>query len=733
MSERPVDFIRALVESDLQSGKHQRVITRFPPEPNGYLHMGHAKSICLNFGLAKEHGGACHLRFDDTNPLKEDPEYVEGIKRDVQWLGFDWDDKLFAASDYFGQMYDFAVELVQRGKAFVCEQSEAEMRATRGTVTEAGTPSPWRDRSVEDNLTLLQKMRDGEIDESKATLRAKIDMAHANMKMRDPAIYRIRKVTHHAAGAWNIYPLYDFAHCLSDAIEGITHSICTLEFENNRGLYDWYLDNVTAPCHPQQIEFARLNLTWTVMSKRFLLKLVQDGRVTGWDDPRMPTLAGMRRRGVPPEALRAFCEEIGVAKTNSTVELEKYEHVLRETLNAMCPRVMVVANPLPITLEGIDADRAIEAPLFPGEEGSAARTLTLGSRIFIDRDDFALDPPKGWHRLTPDQPVRLRHAGILRVTGVEQAADGTLTGLRGRLESGEQKVKGTIHWVNANGAVPVTLRLYERLFVCEKPGGDDGDFLRDMNPNSLSVVTGLAEPHLATAAVGDRFQFERVGYFAKDPDSQPGAPVFNRVIGLKDSFAKEPRAEAPRKGKVEAKAPAAPVVEQALDPAAAALVSRGLGAPEARRIAGDAPLEAFFAAATGQGASDKAIGAWLVNELLGKGGPAGVSAAAFATLVARVESGAISAPSGKALIADLLAGAADIDALIAARGLAVVTDTGAIDAAIDQVLAKNEAALARYRGGETQLLGFFVGQVMRAAKGADPKLVSARVSARLLA
>jgi len=307
VSERPVDFIRALVESDLQSGKHQRVITRFPPEPNGYLHMGHAKSICLNFGLAKEHGGACHLRFDDTNPLKEDPEYVEGIKRDVQWLGFDWDDKLFAASDYFGQMYDFAVELVQRGKAFVCEQSEAEMRATRGTVTEAGTPSPWRDRSVADNLTLLQKMRDGEIDEGKATLRAKIDMAHANMKMRDPAIYRIRKVTHHAAGAWNIYPLYDFAHCLSDAIEGITHSICTLEFENNRELYDWYLDNVTAPCHPQQIEFARLNLTWTVMSKRFLLKLVQDGRVTGWDDPRMPTLAGMRRRGVPPEALRAFC------------------------------------------------------------------------------------------------------------------------------------------------------------------------------------------------------------------------------------------------------------------------------------------------------------------------------------------------------------------------------------------------------------------------------------------
>ena len=455
--------------------------------------------------------------------------------------------------------------------------------------------------------------------------------------------------------------------------------------------------------------------------------------MSGWDDPRMPTLAGMRRRGVPPEALRAFCEEIGVAETNSTVELEKYEHVLRETLNTMCPRVMVVANPLPITFEGIDEERVIEAPLFPGEEQSAARPLTLGARIVIDRDDFALDPPKGWHRLTPDQPVRLRHAGILRVTGVERADDGIVTALRGRLEAGEQKVKGTIHWVGADSAVPVSLRLYERLFVCEKPGGDDGDFLRDMNPHSLSTVTGLAEPHLAGAAVGERFQFERVGYFAVDPDSQPGALVFNRIIGLKDSFAKEPRAEAPRKGKTEAKAPVAPAVVVALDPAAAALVARGLGAAEARRIAGDPALVAFFEASTQQGASEKALGAWLVNELLGKGGVEAVRPAAFATLVARVESGAISAPSGKALIAELLAGAADVDALIAARGLAVVTDTGAIDAAIDQVLAKNEAALSRYRGGEAQLLGFFVGQVMRAAKGADPKLVSARVSARLLA
>lgn len=734
----PTDFIRARVEQDLRQGKHSRVVTRFPPEPNGYLHIGHAKSICLNFGLPLEYGGVCHLRFDDTNPLKEDVEYVEAIERDVRWLGFDWQGQRFAASDYFGQMYAWAQELIRRGKAYVCHQTEAEMRATRGTVTEAGSHSPWRDRPAEESLRLLEAMRVGELDEGAATLRAKIDMASPNMKMRDPAIYRIRKAHHHATGdAWCIYPLYDYAHCLSDAIEGITHSICTLEFENNRELYDWYLDQLPVPAHPVQIEFARLNLTWMVMSKRFLLQLVQDGRVNGWDDPRMPTLAGLRRKGVPPEALRAFCEAIGVAKTNSTVEIEMLEHHIRDHLNRVAPRVLAVLNPLEVLLDNIEEDVVLEAPALVGE---GSRPLTLSKRIYIERDDFAEVAPKGWHRLSPGQAVRLRYAGILQLTAIEKDGAGEVIRLRATLDRGsEAKVKGTLHWLSATAALPAEFRLYDRLFTCEKPGGEDGNFLRDMNPDSLRVARGWVDPVVAEDAAGTRYQFERMGYFASDTvDSRPGALVFNRIVPLKDSWkgASKPMPAAEVTAAPARPQPAAGDKAPTVDsPEALRLITLGLGAPEARRIAGDAALTAFFEAALPVGASARGVGSWLVNELIGRagGGVGGrLGPLAFGTLVQRVEQGVLTGSAGKTLLAALLEQGGEPDALIESLGLRASADTGALDAAIEAAITGNPDAVTRFRGGQEGLLGLFVGQVMKAMRGtADAKVVTERLRARL--
>lgn len=535
---RDSNFIRAIIDQD--GGP---VVTRFPPEPNGYLHLGHAKSICLNFGLVKEYGGRCHLRMDDTNPTKEDVEYVESIQEDVRWLGFDWGEHFYFASDYFARMFSYAEELILKGKSYVCFQTEVEMRAARGTVTEPGTPSPWRDTAPEENLRLFRQMRSGELPDGHCTLRAKIDVGHANMKMRDPPIMRIRHAHHHRTGdRFCVYPLYDFAHCLSDSVEGITHSICTLEFENNRELYDWFLDNLDGVHHPQQIEFARLRLSYTVLSKRKLLALVEGGQVSGWDDPRLPTIAGLRRRGVTPEAIRDFAERIGVAKANSTVSVELFESCIRDDLNTRAPRVLAVARPLKVTLTNWPEGRVeeLDAPLWPRDvpkEGS--RILPFSGALYIERDDFALSPPKGWHRLTPGGEVRLRHAYIIRCDEVVKDAAGEVVELRCSVDLGDsnRKVKGTIHWVSAAHALPAELRLYDRLFSSEEPEALD---VPEVSSNSLVVVRGaLVEPAVALMPGDAHLQFERQGYFWADPkDSRAGVLVYNRIVPLRDSWAR---------------------------------------------------------------------------------------------------------------------------------------------------------------------------------------------------
>ncbi len=545
------DFIREIVEDDLRSGRHQAVATRFPPEPNGYLHIGHAKSICLNFGVAKEYGGTCNLRFDDTNPLKEDVEYVDAIEADVRWLGFEWHG-MYYASDYFGRLYDFAEELIRRGKAFVCDLTADEVRATRGTLTESGRNSPYRDRPTEESLDLFRRMRAGEFADGSRTLRARIDMASPNINLRDPALYRIRKATHHRTGdAWCIYPMYDYAHALSDWIEGITHSLCTLEFEDHRPLYDWCLIALDLPNRPRQIEFARLNVTYTLLSKRKLLQLVTGGLVKGWDDPRMPTIAGLRRRGFTPEAIRDFADRIGVAKRDSLVDVALLEHCLREDLNRRAPRGMAVLDPLKVVLtnwpEGtVDELEAVNNPESPS---AGTRRVTFSRELYIEKDDFREVPPPKYHRLSPGQEVRLRWGFIIRCEEVvKDPSTGEIVEIRCSYdptsrsggEGAARKVKGTIHWVSAAHAVPAEVRLYDRLFTKELP--DDApegkDWLCNLNPDSLEVKAGFVEPTLSNAAAGAFFQFERLGYFSVDTDSRPGRPVFNRSVGLRDSWAK---------------------------------------------------------------------------------------------------------------------------------------------------------------------------------------------------
>jgi len=552
------NFIREIVESDLKSGKHRRVVTRFPPEPNGYLHIGHAKSICLNFGLALEHGGITHLRFDDTNPSTESVEYVEAIQADVRWLGFDWGDRLFYASGYFEQLYEYAVELITKGKAYVDSLSAEEIRQYRGTLTEPGQDSPYRNRSVAENLDLFARMRAGEFKDGTHVLRAKIDMASPNLNMRDPTMYRIRHVAHYRRGdQWCIYPTYDYAHPISDAIEGITHSICTLEFEDHRPLYDWFLDNVSVPCHPQQIEFARLNLTHTVMSKRRLLELVGKGHVSGWDDPRLPTLKGLRRRGYTPEAIRAFCEHIGVQKRDGVVEMALLEHFIREDLNKRAPRVMAVLRPLRVVLENYAEGRVeeVEAVNNPEDPTVGTRKVPFSRVLYIERDDFREVPPKKFFRLAPGQEVRLRYAYIIKCVGVvKDERTGEVIELRctydpetrtGGPQAG-RKVKGTIHWVSAAHALDAELRLYEHLFVKADAGEvpEGQDYTVNLNPHSLERLTGCkVEPGLAGARTGSRYQFERQGYFCVDPDSAAGRLVFNRTVALRDSWAKIEKAQ----------------------------------------------------------------------------------------------------------------------------------------------------------------------------------------------
>ena len=545
----PANFIEDFVEEHNLDGRFGgEVITRFPPEPNGYLHIGHAKSMCLNFGLADKYGGRCHMRFDDTNPAKEEEEYVESILQDVRWLGWDWGEHLYFASDHFDKLHDFAVDLIKKGKAYVDDLDQEQIRKYRGTLTEPGVESPFRDRSVDDNLSLFRGMKEGEFEEGTKVLRAKIDMASGNINMRDPVLYRILKTPHHRTGEeWVIYPMYDFAHGQSDSVEGVTHSICTMEYEDHRPLYDWFLDSLDV-YHPQQIEFARLNLSNTVLSKRKLVQLVREGRVGGWDDPRMPTLAGLRRRGYTPESIRSFCEQVGVAKRQNVIDIAMLEHAVRDDLNRRAPRVLAVLRPLKVVIENYPEGQSDELDAInnPEDPDAGTRKLPFSRELYIERDDFMEDPPRKFFRLGPGREVRLRYGYFITCIDVIKDAAGEVVELRctydpetrgGQAPDG-RRVRGTIHWVSAEHAVDAEVRLYDHLFTSERPDDDD-DFMTTLNPESLEVVPNAkVEPSLADAVPGEKYQFERTGYFAVDPDSQPGALVFNRTVTLRSSWKK---------------------------------------------------------------------------------------------------------------------------------------------------------------------------------------------------
>lgn len=550
MEKKNRDFIREIIDRDLAEGRHDSIITRFPPEPNGYLHIGHAKSICTNFGIAREYGGRCNLRFDDTNPVREETEFVEGMKKDILWLGYEWDELRFA-SDYFESMYSLAEKLVTIGLAYVCDLSAEEIREYRGTLTEPGRNSPYRDRPVEENLELLRGMRRGDFPEGSRTLRAKIDMASPNMNMRDPAIYRILHREHHRTGdKWCIYPMYDFAHCLEDSMERVTHSLCTLEFEDNRPLYDWYLEHLDM-FRSRQIEFARLNLNYTVVSKRYLRRLVEEGFVNGWDDPRMPTLCGMRRRGIPAAAIREFCSVIGLAKRNSTVDIALFESCIRTELNRTAPRVMAVTDPVRLVIENFPEGKTeyFDYTVNPEDESAGTRKIPFTRELFIERDDFLEDPPRKYHRMGPGREVRLRYAYLVTCTGFEKDPDGRITCIRcvydpetsgGNAPDG-RRVRGTIHWVSADHCFPAELRIYDRLFARENPlkTAEGEDFTSSINPDSLMIVKDcMLEEHMKGITEGETYQFERKGYYCVDPDSTPQRPVLNRTISLRDSWSR---------------------------------------------------------------------------------------------------------------------------------------------------------------------------------------------------
>jgi len=757
---RPSNFIREMIDADLASGKHTGVVTRFPPEPNGWLHIGHAKSICLNFGIARDYQGACHLRFDDTNPTTEDVSYVEAIQRDVKWLGWEWAGEVRYASDYFGFMYEYAVGLIKAGKAYVDSSTLEEIRSGRGTVYEPGVASKDRDRPIDESLDLFTRMRAGEFPDGAYVLRGRIDMANPNMLLRDPLLYRIRHAHHYRTGDdWCIYPMYDFAHCLEDAFEGVTHSLCTLEFDNNRALYDWVLDNGAPPHRPEQTEFARLTLAYTIVSKRSLLRLVNDGHVAGWDDPRMPTLAAFRRRGVTASAIRAFCEVVGVAKSNNLVDVEKLEHCIRDDLNDKAPRVMAVLEPLKLTITDWPTGEVdmLDAPSWPDDVGKqGSRPVPFSGELLVERGDFQEDPPKGWHRLAPGREVRLRYGYLVTCDEVVKDADGTVVELRchhdpesrgGNAPDG-RRVKGTLHWVSAAHALPAEVRLYERLFKVERPGQDENvDMVDELNPDSLRTISGAqVEPSLEGLAAGERVQFERQGFFAVDPDSAAdagkGALVFNRTVALRDSWGKsQAKAPAARPKPAKQKTSKTPDVApshlrdelRASDPELSARHTRyrdewSLPDAEADVLSGDRELSDFFEAAASGHDAPASVGRWIVNELPRHLEGRSVSELPFepgalGKLVALVEVGTLNAAGGKELLGVLVRDGGDPAALVDSLGLRQVSDAGALQADVDAVVAAHPDELERYRGGEQKLMGFFMGQLMRATGGkADPKL-----------
>jgi len=741
------DFLRTIVEEHIRTNKYGgSVITRFPPEPNGFPHIGHAKSICINFGIAKDYNGVCHLRMDDTNPTTEDMLYVEAIKDNIRWLGFDWKDKLFFASDYFEPLYDFAVRLIKMGKAYVCSLSEDEIRAYRGTVTEAGKFSPYRERSVEENLDLFARMRAGEFQNGEHVLRAKIDMSNPNMKMRDPLLYRIKHAHHYRTGdKWCIYPMYDFAHCLSDYIEGITHSICTLEFENNRELYDWILDELElAPPRPYQYEFARLNLNYTVMSKRRLLELVEKKYVNGWDDPRLPTLAGIRRRGYTPEALKAFCESIGIAKANSTVDFAQLEFCIRDDLNPKVPRVLCVLNPLKVVIENYPEGQTemLDAPYYPHDvpkEGS--RELPFSREIYIEREDFMENPPKGYYRLSLGQEVRLRHAYIIKCEKVIKDETGEITEVRctyspdskSGADTSGKKVKGTIHWVSASHAKQAEVRVYDRLYTIEAPDGPE-----DLNPDSLKVMKNCyIEPAVVNNRPDERFQFERQGYFYVDPiDSQGEKLVFNRIVPLKDSFAKAAKQEPKQEVK-----PAEPKKQEqkqevfVLSPEAEAKSKDyqekfSLNAEISAILAKDTTLGEYFENTLKIYDNSQSVANWVANDISKELKEKSVdtlefSAEQFAELVKLVDDEVISSKIAKDVFEEMAKSGTSPKAIIEAKGLVQISDKSQLEPIVYKVITANPDNVAKYKEGRTSLLGFFVGQIIKQTGGkANPKVVT---------
>lgn len=746
-SARPTNFLEEIIAADVAAGTHGgRVATRFPPEPNGYPHIGHAQSICLNFGLAERFGGTCNLRYDDTNPETENEEFVRALADAVDWLGFT-PTAVRHASDDFEILYGWAVELVQKGLAYVDSQTTEEIRAGRGTVTEAGTPSPYRDRPADESLRLLDEMRRGLHPDGSHVLRARVDtehgpMAHPNMKLRDPVMYRIRRgVAHYRRGTdWAIYPLYDWAHGQVDAIEGITHSICTLEFDVNRPLYDWYLDaiGVEEPRN-HQYEFARFNLEYTITSKRKLRLLVEEGHVSGWDDPRMPTIAGLRRRGIPAHALRRFFDALGVTKVNGRVDAAQLDHAIRDTLNHEAPRRLAVARPVRLTLANLDAPLALEAPLWPHDVTPPAgapttRALTLTREVWIERDDVALAPPKGWKRLAPGARVRLRHGPVIRVTDIATDADGAISGVTAEVQPADAPASGVIHWVSADHGLPARFRLYDRLFIDPAPDAAE-DFLATLHPASLVETDGWVEPGVAADPAGTRYQFERLGYFWADPvDSAPGALVFNRIVGLRDSWAKQtapapvPRPAREAREPVEAAGPrdAASGLDETQRALFDALVGHAVGAEEAAVLAADDALLALYNDVLAVHNRPREVAVLLVHHLRPAFDGHRATPEALARVLTLAEAGTLTPAGVRDAVAVLAAEGGDADDVIASRGLVAVRDVDELRPSIEATLEGHPDEVARFRAGETRLLGFLTGQAMRrAGKGADARTVQA--------
>ncbi len=747
------DFLRTIVEEDLKAGKYKEVITRFPPEPNGFPHIGHAKSICINFGIAKDYNGHCNLRMDDTNPTKEDTKYVEALKDAVQWLGFNWGENVYFTSDYFSKIYDYAVKLIKMNKAYVDSLTEEEIREYRGTVTQAGKRSIYAQRTVEENLDLLERMKNGEFKDGEHVLRAKIDMSAANMKMRDPLLYRIRHAHHFRTGDdWCIYPMYDFAHCLSDYIEGVSHSICTLEFENNRDIYDWLLDTLELKLpRPYQHEFARLGINYTVMSKRKLLDLVNGEYVSGWDDPRMPTIAGYKRRGYTKESILNFCDQIGIAKANSMVDVAQLEFCIRDDLNQKVPRVLCVMDPLKVTIENYEGSEEIDAPYYPHDvPKDGSRKLPFSKDIYIERDDFMENPPKGYFRLTPEQPVRLRHGYIIACKEVIKNLDGKIIEIKAEYypesKSGSDtsgiKVNSAIQWVSAKEAKTVELRVYDRLFKNEAPEG-----LEDLNPDSLKIIkNALVEPAVITDKIDERFQFERQGYFYADPiDYTNEKPVFNKIVGLKDSWAKKTKVvenidKTESTPKQETKnlqviGEVVPMSEEQKTLFDKYTNEHKLNSEVANILARDEKLSSFYEKTLSKLNSPVSIANIVVNEVakeLKQANELKFTASQIAELIKMVDDEIISNKIAKQIFEEMTQTGVNPSKIVEDKGLVQISDPIIILPIIDEIISKNPDNIEKFKAGNTKLLGFFVGQVLKATGGtANPQVVNELVAEKL--